>query len=96
MHTRVGPAAGVGANCFACQQSDGSFERFLHGAVAGLGLPAAEVRAVVTERELEVPHREQSGLFSGRQQIALDQDLGDLDGVGGRSLAEVVRYDPEV
>ena len=51
----IGSAAGVDADALlAGELGDGLFERLLHGAVAGLRLPAVEVGAVVAEGELEV------------------------------------------
>ncbi len=43
----VGAAAGVDANALLGQRENGVFERFLHGAEAGLRLPAVKVGAVV-------------------------------------------------
>src|SRR4029434_9857515 len=57
MHARIGPAGGVDADALlAGQRGDGGFERFLHGALAWLHLPAEEIRAVVAEGELEIAH----------------------------------------
>ena len=54
----VGPAAGIDADrSLAGQLGDGLFERLLHGAKAGLRLPAVEVGAVVAEDEPDVSHR---------------------------------------
>ena len=45
----VGAAAGVDADRLPRQRGDGGFQRLLHGAKAGLRLPAVEVGAVVAE-----------------------------------------------
>ena len=47
----VGAAAGVDADaCSPVERGEGGFQRLLHGAEAGLRLPAVEVGAVVAER----------------------------------------------
>ena len=52
----VGAAAGVDADWLPRQLWQGGFQRFLHGAKAGLRLPAVEVGAVVAQDEFEVAH----------------------------------------
>ncbi len=50
VHSRVRPAAAVDAYFrFAGQHRKGRFERFLHGAIARLRLPALKIGAVVAQ-----------------------------------------------
>src|SRR5437867_4167886 len=54
MHTGVGAAAGVQANASAGEFPERFFKRFLHCAIAGLGLPALKVGAIVGEYQDEI------------------------------------------
>ena len=71
-------------------------EHLLNRSQAGLALPAVEVGAVVRKSELDVPHRAVFRISrSDMGGNELEELFGDLDGVGGRSLAEVVAHAPE-
>src|SRR5262249_30996184 len=52
----IGPTTGVQAGRFARQLADRTFESLLYRAETGLDLPAEKVRAVVADRQLDVPH----------------------------------------
>ena len=79
----------------------GRLRGLLNGPQARLALPAVKVGAVVAEGELDVPHRERRRSPEAMPALRppdrseLEQLLGDLHGVGGRSLAEVVADAPE-
>ena len=99
VHSGIGPAAGVGRRHGPRQLADRLLQHLLHRPPVGLALPAGEVGAVVAQEELDVPHgagfvRDRPG-FVRPHRRELEQLLGDLDGVGGGSLAEVVGDAPE-
>ena len=91
----------VVAAAHAGQLLEGLLEDLLNGPQSRLALPAVEVGAVVGEGQLDVPHRIEAiarttqPAGSDRHRRQLEQLLGDLHGVGGRALAEVVADAPE-
>ena len=95
VNARVGPTAGVGGSRRAGQLVQRILEHLLNRSQTRLALPAVKVGAVVGECELDVPHR--AGVFC-RSNVGgheLEKLLGDLHGVGGGSLAQIVGNAPE-
>ena len=102
VHSGIGPPAGGRSRPSSRQLSEGVFEYFLYRSQSRLALPAMKVGAVVGKSELDVTHqrgssnRRRPGPLLGRgSRYHLKQPFGDLHGVGGRSLAEVVADAPE-
>jgi hypothetical protein len=57
MDAGIGSAAGIAADALlAGHRGDGLLQRLLHGAQPRLGLPTAELGAVVGEDEADVAH----------------------------------------
>ena len=83
VHAGVGTAAARHTHRLPKNARERLLEGSLNGGrAASLHLPAGVVRAVVREGELE------------RAQL-LGKQFGDLDGVGGRALAQIVAADPQ-
>ncbi len=95
VHAGVGPAGGARSRGGPGQLFDRVFEHLLNCSEARLRCQPWNSGAVVCEGELNVAHRPNSFRQSHVGGHELEEFFGDLDGVGGGALAEVVADAPE-